>query len=77
MGQCIQWGLPLLSGLLAFSLLERLQSVAVDPRHIPPEQGNAMPVYNVATGEKVADIPLVKFLRVSRRKFPSPAVGRP
>ncbi|KAF7186548.1 FAD-dependent monooxygenase phnB [Pseudocercospora fuligena] len=68
-GMSIQWALPMLSALLPDKLHERLQTASVDPHYNFPESGNAMPVYNAETGELVKSIPLVKMLRVSRRKM--------
>lgn len=68
-GMSIQWALPLLEKLLPQDLLDQLQNASVDPHYICPDEGNAMPVYNVGTGELIKKIPLVKMLRVSRSKF--------
>ncbi|EME38964.1 hypothetical protein DOTSEDRAFT_66932 [Dothistroma septosporum NZE10] len=68
-GMSIQWALPLLADLLPEDVHSRLQSASVDPHYVFPDAGNAMPVYNAATGEHLKAIPLVKMLRVSRQKF--------
>lgn len=68
-GMSIQWALPLLQQILPEDLFIRLQTTSVDPHYVFPDDGNVMPVYNVETGELVKSIPLVKMLRVSRRKF--------
>ncbi|KAK5174665.1 uncharacterized protein LTR77_001747 [Saxophila tyrrhenica] len=69
-GMSIQWALPMLADLLPNHLLERLQSDAsVDPHYVFPETGNTMPIYNAETGELMKSIPLVKMLRVSRRRL--------
>lgn len=65
----IQWALPMLPQVLPDELLHRLQSASVDPHYVFPETGNSMPTYNAATGELIKQIPLVKMIRVSRRKF--------
>ena len=68
-GMSIQWALPLLEKLLPQDLLDQLQDASVDPHYICPDEGNALPVYNVGTGELIKKVPLVKMLRVSRSKF--------
>ncbi|KAI5364607.1 Putative FAD-binding domain, FAD/NAD(P)-binding domain superfamily [Septoria linicola] len=68
-GMSIQWALPLLQQILPEDLFKRLQTTSVDPHYVFPHDGNVMPVYNVETGELVKSMPLVKMLRVSRRKF--------
>ncbi|KAF2104342.1 FAD/NAD(P)-binding domain-containing protein [Rhizodiscina lignyota] len=65
----VQWALPMLDSLLPSDLMARLQSTAVDPYYVYPETGNHMPFYHGGTGELLKNIPLVKMLRVSRRKF--------
>jgi len=65
----IQWALPLLADLLPSELHAHLQSVATDPYHRCPESGTTVPFYNGRDGEKIKDIPLVKYMRASRRKM--------
>lgn len=66
----IQWGIPLLRQCLPETLFDRLQSAANDPYFTPPDPG-LLPTLNGKTGELLKEIPLLRMIRVSRRKFRS------
>jgi hypothetical protein len=58
----------LLEDILPKELWEKLYTVANDPYFPLPDHG-IMPTWNGATGELIKNIPLLKMMRVSRRKF--------
>jgi hypothetical protein len=49
-------------------LWDKLSTAANDPYFPLPDPG-IMPTFNGATGELIKNIPLLKMIRVSRRKF--------
>ncbi|OBT63336.1 hypothetical protein VE03_07263 [Pseudogymnoascus sp. 23342-1-I1] len=70
-GMSIQWGIPLLRQCLPEALFDRLQSSAAnDPYFTPPDPG-VLPTLNGKTGELLKEVPLLRMIRVSRRKFRS------
>lgn len=64
----IQWALPMVQEILPQSLWTSLHTAAVDPNYESPDEA-FLPTLNGATGELIKNIPLVKFVRVSRRRF--------
>ena len=68
-GMSIQWALSMLPDLLPDEIMAGLKAACCDPYFDPPNNGCYMPVYNGETGEHIKDVPLVKYLRVSRSKM--------
>ena len=69
-GMTLHWGANHFEECLPQSLIDRLQSIHVDPYFVPPPGcSDAVPVYNGKTGDLLIEITGDKPNRVSRRKM--------
>jgi hypothetical protein len=58
----------MLADILPKELFDRIREAANDPYFEPPDPGK-LPTWNGATGEHIKDIPLLRMIRVSRRRM--------
>jgi hypothetical protein len=59
---------PMLADVLPQELFDRLSEAANDPYFEPPDPGG-LPTFNGATGELIKVLPLLRMVRVSRKRF--------